>query len=83
MQIGDKVSGCVVKNSGRSISISVKEGVLEQIGNRWSIIKVRGKAVMVETETLKPLAEKNFLNAWLENKKDAQQQVQADQYRTR
>jgi len=60
-KIGDMVSGCQIKMSGQRISMSVKEGELMAISGRWATIKVRGKPMMVEADTIRPIKQKNAL----------------------
>lgn len=60
-KIGDMVSGCQMKMSGQRISMSVKEGELMGVSGRWTTIKVRGKAMLVEADTIRPIKQKNAL----------------------
>jgi len=60
-KIGDIVTGCQMKMSGSRISMSVKEGELLSVTGRWATIKVRGKAMMVEADTIRPIKSKNAL----------------------
>jgi len=73
LTVGDRVQWTHVSASGRSISMSLREGVIESfIGSgAFAIVKKRsGRRDRIKTTNLQPLGEKsgvaNFMDAMIE-----------------
>ena len=61
-KVGDKVKFTVVKNGSRGkISMSTKEGVIEELGTERAMVKCRGSRHHVYLDRLRPVGQPSEL----------------------
>jgi hypothetical protein len=68
-KVGDKVKFTVIKNSGRGkVSMSTKEGVIEELGTERAMVKCRGTRHHVYLDRLRPVEQRSELTDFVTGK---------------
>lgn len=79
MSVGDKVSFVVIRRPGRSISCTVKEGVLVKHGEEYSEVKTKnGDVIVVRSNTIRIQGQKNALTEALSSTKTTEERTDAE-----